>query len=246
VYRGLFKVVGVRGEILGNSESVMILRFGPFVLDTARRQLRGDDGVRHLTPKAFALLTLLVREAPRVLTKQELHEQLWPASHVSDATLVGLVKEVRRALDDRDPDAPLIRTVHRVGYAFTPAASAPGPLVPLASASARHWLVFRGRRTMLGDGENIVGRDPASHVHTDHASVSRRHARITIAGSGVRIEDLGSKNGTTVGGERVADAVGLHEGDRCAFGSVVAIYRTSGSGASTETRERHRPRTARA
>ena len=98
---------------------------------------------------------------------------------------------------------------------------------------------------MLGDGENIVGRDPASHVHIDHASVSRRHARIAIAGSGVRIEDLGSKNGTTVGGERVADAVDLHEGDRCAFGSVVAIYRTSGSGASTETRERHRPRTAR-
>src|SRR6187549_2739256 len=67
-----------RGKPRGNSGSVMILRFGPFVLDTARRQLRGDDGVRHLTPKAFELLTLLVREAPRVLTKQELHEQLWP------------------------------------------------------------------------------------------------------------------------------------------------------------------------
>ena len=53
---------------------------------------------------------------------------------------------------------------------------------------------------MLGDGENVVGRDPASHVHVDHASVSRRHARIAVAGLGVRIEDLGSKNGTTVDG----------------------------------------------
>ncbi len=220
----------------------MVVRFGPFALDTPRRQLRGADGPRHLTPKAFELLTLLVREAPRVLTKQELHERLWPDTHVSDATLVGLVKEVRRALDDRDPDSPLIRTVHRVGYAFTAEVVSPGPSAAPAPPGARHWLVFSGRRVMLGDGENVVGRDPASHVHIDHASVSRRHARIAVASLGVRIEDLGSKNGTTVGGARVAGFVDLHEGDRCAFGSVVAIFRSSGSGASTETQGRDRPR----
>ena len=135
-----------------------------------------------------------------MLTKQELHERLWPDTHVSDATLVGLVKEVRRALDDRVSDAPLIRTVHRVGYAFTAEVASTGPSLPPGSAGARHWLVFSGRRVMLGDGENVVGRDPASHVHVDHASVSRRHARIAVAGLGVRIEDLGSKNGTTVDG----------------------------------------------
>ena len=110
-------------------------------LDTPRRQLRGAAGPRHLTPKAFELLTLLVREAPRVLTKQELHERLWPDTHVSDATLVGLVKEVRRALDDRVSDAPLIRTVHRVGYAFTAEVASTGPSLPPGSAGARHWLV---------------------------------------------------------------------------------------------------------
>jgi DNA-binding winged helix-turn-helix (wHTH) protein len=81
----------------------MTVRFGAFALDSDRRQLtrRGDD--IHLTPKAFDLLVLLADQAPRVVRKSVLHERLWPGTFVSDATLVGLVKELRRALDDRDP-----------------------------------------------------------------------------------------------------------------------------------------------
>ena len=54
----------------------------------------------HLTPKAFDLLSLLVEAAPRVVPKREIHERLWRGGVVTDATLVGLVKEIRRALDD--------------------------------------------------------------------------------------------------------------------------------------------------
>src|SRR5690606_22161358 len=43
---------------------------------------------------------------------------LWPNGVVTDATLVGLVKELRRALSDDTPGSPIIRTVQRVGYAF--------------------------------------------------------------------------------------------------------------------------------
>jgi DNA-binding winged helix-turn-helix (wHTH) protein len=53
-----------------------------------------------------------------VLRKAELHERLWPGTFVSDATLVGLIKQLRRALDDRDPTSRLIRTAFGVGYAF--------------------------------------------------------------------------------------------------------------------------------
>jgi DNA-binding winged helix-turn-helix (wHTH) protein len=220
----------------------MIVRFGRFVLDTPRRQLRADDGVRHLTPKAFELLALLVREAPRVVAKQELHERLWPDAHVSDATLVGLVKEVRRVLDDRDADAPLIRTAHRVGYAFTPEVAV--ARTDASVSAARYWLVFSEQKMLLGPGENVLGRDPAAHLHVDHAGVSRRHARITVDGLAVRVEDLGSKNGTTVGGTRVAEPVTLRDGDRCAFGPVVAVFRASGADASTETQSRLRSGTS--
>src|SRR5687767_11287417 len=96
----------------------MIVQFGPFTLDDARRHLIRQRLTVHLTPKAFDLLLLLVTEAPRVVSKRELHERLWPRTFVSDATLAGLIKELRRALDDHDPDAPVIRTAHRIGYAF--------------------------------------------------------------------------------------------------------------------------------
>lgn len=188
----------------------------------------------HLTPKAFDLLVLLVTEAPRVVSKRELHERLWPGTFISDATLAGLIKELRRALDDHTPDAPIIRTAHRVGYAFC----APFDTGTPRPARPWHWLVLRGRRIALGEGESTVGRDPASEVCLDDPSVSRRHARVVIDADGVRLEDLGSKNGTTVGGQAIHGVTALCGGERLVFGSVVAVYRTSASGMSTETRSR--------
>ena len=123
----------------------MAVQFGPFTLDAARRHLLREGEVVHLTPKAFDLLLLLVNEAPQVINKRELHERLWPATFVSDATLVGLVKELRRALHDRDDHAPVIRTVHRVGYALCPEVHAGAR----ARARVWHWLVFRGRRSAV-------------------------------------------------------------------------------------------------
>src|SRR5678815_1550977 len=78
------------------------VQFGPFVLDVVQHRLTRNGSEIHLTPMAFNLLALLVAEAPRVVPKQELHERLWPRTFVSEATLLGLVKELRRALDDRE------------------------------------------------------------------------------------------------------------------------------------------------
>ena len=78
----------------------MSLQFGAFVFHADRRQLLRDGAEVHLTPKAFDLLALLIARAPAVVPKAEIHEQLWPGTFVSDATLAGLVKEVRRALGD--------------------------------------------------------------------------------------------------------------------------------------------------
>lgn len=211
----------------------MIVGFGSFVLDAPRRQLRAGDELRHLTPKAFELLLLLVREAPRVVSKQELHDSLWPDAHVSDASLAGLIKELRRVLDDRDHDAAIIRTVHRVGYAFTPEIARPSPGAAPTSSGPRYWLLFAGRKVMLAEGENIVGRDPAVQVHVDDANVSRRHARLVVTDDHVTLEDLGSKNGTVVGQERAVGRVPLDDGVRCVFGSVEAVFRDSRTDAST-------------
>jgi DNA-binding winged helix-turn-helix (wHTH) protein len=206
-------------------------RFGAFVFDAERRQLSREGADVHLTPKAFDLLVLLLGAAPRVVSKKELHEHLWPRGVVSDATLVGLVKELRRALGDRDSESPLIRTVPRVGYAFGGATTTATMSAPTVSG----WLVMRGTRIPLRPGENTVGRDPSSTVRIDAASVSRRHARIVCSGTRVVLEDAGSKNGTTVGAEAVSSPRELREGDRISFGHVEAMFWASESSVPTVT-----------
>ena len=97
----------------------MIVRFRGWTFDSGRRQVVDDGGqVVHLTPKAFDLLAVLLERAPEVVRKADLHEQVWPGTFVSDATLVGVIKELRRAFGDRDQSAPLIRTSYGIGYAF--------------------------------------------------------------------------------------------------------------------------------
>ena len=100
------------------ADRVLGLRFGSFELDCGAHRLSRNGQSIHVTPKAFALLCLLVQGAPNVVSKDRIHDRLWPNYAVTDATLFGLVKELRRALNDNDRKQRKIRTVHRVGYAF--------------------------------------------------------------------------------------------------------------------------------
>ena len=76
------------------------------------------------------------------------------------------------------------------------------------------------RRYVLSPGANSIGRDPNSMVCINDASVSRSHARITIAGANAAIEDLQSKNGTQVMGEPIKGPTRLKDGDELEFGHV--------------------------
>jgi predicted component of type VI protein secretion system len=69
--------------------------------------------------------------------------------------------------------------------------------------------------------ELVIGRDPGGLV-LDDPEVSRRHARVFCESSGrLSVEDLGSRNGTHVNGERVSGPRALAIGDRIAIGATV-------------------------
>jgi DNA-binding winged helix-turn-helix (wHTH) protein len=205
--------------------------FGAFAVDPDQRRLSRDGDDVHLTPKAFDLLVLLVDEAPRVVRKAELHQRLWPGTFVSEAALVVLVKELRRALDDHDRSAPIVRTAHGVGYAF----AAPVDRASSHPSPVSRWIVVGARRIVLSHGENVIGRDPAAAVLLDVPGVSRRHARIVVSERGAVLEDLGSKNGTTIGAQPLAGSVALRDGDQIHVGPALVIFHASASGISTET-----------
>jgi DNA-binding winged helix-turn-helix (wHTH) protein len=206
--------------------------FGEFRLDTGTRQLFHGTAEVRLTPKAFDLLTMLVENRSRAMSKAELHEHLWPGTFVTEATLASLVAEVRRALGDRAHTPTFIRTVHRFGYAFCgELADAPAPSAPSVSC----WLIRAGRETLLGEGENVIGRDPAAAIRLDFPSVSRRHARVLVSPAGATVEDLGSKNGTRVRGVAVHAATPLSDFDELEIGSVRLTVRLLRGGEPTET-----------
>ena len=207
-------------------------RFHGFTLDTTQRLLLRDRQVVHLTRKAFDLLAELVERAPAVVTKHELHRSLWPETFVTDSTVAGVVKELRRALLQRAGEPPLIRTVHGVGYAFAGTIERDGID---ETSSARCWLVAGERRVRLEDGVIELGRDPDVAIWIDSPDASRRHARILLAGTTAVIEDLHSKNGTLLNDRPITAAAPLNDGDVVRVGTVRFVFRVARPAASTVT-----------
>jgi hypothetical protein len=71
----------------------------------------------------------------------------------------------------------------------------------------------------LGDGAFLIGRGADCQLALDDGLVSRRHARITVAGDEITVEDLESRNGVKVNGSLVEGLTPLGDGDRLQIGS---------------------------
>ena len=171
----------------------MRVRFAEWTFDAATRELRRGEDVLHVPPKAFDLLHVLIAGRPRVFTKSELMRPIWPDTFVSEATLAALVGDLREIFGGGARASTILRTAHGVGYAFCAEAVKDGQ--PAASS-----LCFRlvcGRREIdLPEGDHVIGRATGCLVWLDAPGVSRRHARLSVRGDRVVVEDLGSANGT--------------------------------------------------
>jgi len=209
------------------------VRFGEFELDLDRRELRRGHGACHLSPRAFALLDVLVAERPRTLSKDDLRKRLWPDTYVSNTALAQLVTEVRKALGDRARESTWIRTVFGFGYGFAGTVQEEGD-AEAPPARPACWLRWGHHHLTLGEGENVVGRASEADVRIGVPEVSRRHARIVVDGGAAVLEDLQSRNGTFVRGRPVSRPTKLADGDEIAFGPELLVF--CSTSASTTTR----------
>jgi DNA-binding winged helix-turn-helix (wHTH) protein len=215
----------------------MRVSFDRFTFDSATRELLQDGARVHISPKAFDLLRLLLERRPAVVSKTELHDRIWPGAFVGDANLTVVVAEIRQVLGDDSKDAKYIRTVHRVGYAFSgTAAEMPSPSAsPPGAGSRRCWLVWNDQTFSLAAGENVIGRDPRCAVWVDVSGVSRRHARIDVSPASVTIEDLGSSNGTFIAGRKVSAPRPLRDRDEIDLGAATMTFRAWSDDAAAKT-----------
>jgi len=207
------------------------LRFGRFVFEESSRELTTGGRRVPLSPQAFELLAVLLRARPRALSKAELRDRLWPGTFVGETSLPRVVGEVRRALGETPDGAVFVRTVQRFGYAFVGAViEDPGGAGPETGCA----LQWGERMVPLLAGENLVGRDPGCALRIPSGLVSRQHARIVVTGGRATLQDLGSKNGTQLGGRRASGQVELADGDEIRIGPALLVFCAAGAG-STRT-----------
>jgi DNA-binding winged helix-turn-helix (wHTH) protein len=204
-----------------------VYTFGPFRVDLRAGQLLRDGVAVDVEPAVFALLVYLLRNPKRLIGRDELLDELWKGTHVSDSSLSRAVAKLRNALNDGAREPLYIETVPRRGYRFI------APVLEPPATACR--LIFDIREFVLTPGVHIIGRGHDCGVCIESTDVSRHHAQITIDAIGATIKDLGSRNGTVVVGERLNDSRQLRDGDEIRLGSVSLTFRAPAGAEQTST-----------
>jgi DNA-binding winged helix-turn-helix (wHTH) protein len=215
-----------------------LARFGVFDLDTRTGELRKRGTRIHLQDHPFRVLAMLLERAGDLVTRDELIRRVWSDSVFVDFEqgLNNAIAKIRMALGDSAESPRFVETLGRRGYRFIAsvewvtrghqtALARPGTPPHPAATAVR--LVMDGRAIALAEGSHTIGRDPAAALWVDSALISRQHARIVVREGRVTIEDLGSRNGTFVNGERRTTAGPLNDGDEIRLGSVPVSVRIS-------------------
>ena len=92
--------------------------FSNYVLDTSRQELSCDGASVQIEPQVFNVLLYLVENRDRVVSKDDLFDNIWEGRIVSELTLTSRINAVRKAVGDSGRDQRLVRTIARKGFRF--------------------------------------------------------------------------------------------------------------------------------
>ena len=94
-------------------------RFGRCEVRVASREVLVDGQLRALQPRPFDLLVCLIGSRERVLTTDELLDEIWRQAAVQPGSLAAAITRLRKALCEGEPGiGQIIKTYPRVGYRF--------------------------------------------------------------------------------------------------------------------------------
>ena len=96
----------------------MIYSFGEWELDTGLYELKRDGRSRKVEPQVFDLLHFLIRNHSRVVSREEIIDEIWDGRIVSEATISSCLRAARQAVGDDGRAQRFIRTVHGRGLRF--------------------------------------------------------------------------------------------------------------------------------
>ena len=219
-----------------------VVRFGIFEVDLATGELRRKGLKIRLQEQPFQVLRMLLERPGELVRREDLRQRLWPGVLFADFEqgLNKAVHKVRLALGDSSDNPRFVETLARRGYRFIATLEGNGRAAhmvrepaPLARPVAFK-VIWEGHAIPLSEGCNIIGREHDSTICIHLASVSRRHARIHVSGETATLEDLGSKNGTLLKGQRIHSPSALADGDEIGVGSARLVFEAGSSRRSTQ------------
>src|SRR5262245_12847309 len=100
------------------SEGLVQFFFSDHTLDTDRRELRRGGELIAVQPQVFDIITYLLENRERVVSKGDLLSALCDGRNVADSTLATHINAARKAVGDSGDEQRLIRTVARKGLRF--------------------------------------------------------------------------------------------------------------------------------
>jgi DNA-binding winged helix-turn-helix (wHTH) protein/tetratricopeptide (TPR) repeat protein len=121
-----------------------LYEFGPFRFQPEERLLSCDGQPVTLSPRGFEALNILVLNAGRLVTKQELMEAIWGDACVEPGNLTVTISTLRKALGEEHTERKYVQTVSKLGYRFVAQVREVQPETPSAAASPN--------RTVFGGG----------------------------------------------------------------------------------------------
>ena len=99
-----------------NQREKVLYEFGPFRVDVEREMVLRAGNQVPLTPKAFQMLLMLVRNGTELVSKEDLLKTIWPDTFVEEGNLSRQVFMLRKALGEGPQDHRYIVTVPGRGY----------------------------------------------------------------------------------------------------------------------------------
>ena len=102
----------------------MVYHFNNLTLDTVQYRISSDSGEIAIEPQAFNILLYLIEHRDKVVSRDELLNNLWKGKVVTDSALGSSLKAVRKAVGDSGSEQSVIKTIHGRGYQFVAAVSA--------------------------------------------------------------------------------------------------------------------------
>jgi DNA-binding winged helix-turn-helix (wHTH) protein/TolB-like protein/Flp pilus assembly protein TadD len=114
-------------------EEIDSFSFAGFTLEPQRRRLLCNQDQVPLNAKAFDLLVFFVRNAGRVVTKDEILDTVWKDQFVEESNLTVQVSAIRRALNDNAGESRFLATIPGKGYQFVADVATAGDAGKVAS-----------------------------------------------------------------------------------------------------------------